>query len=217
MSKTNQELNRYHRRNLPHREYENAVYFMTVCLKGALPKKKVQQLKNQRIEEIEFLKNQGCSEEELQKELNKLGEFYFGKFDALLDDNAMGVSWLKEDKIAQIWHDALFHFDEERYKIICSTIMSNHVHFIFHKLDRTLSKIMQSIKTYSGRRANKILDRHCASFWQDESFDRTIRHRPDLIAKINYVLNNPIKAGLVKEWKDWKWNYIRPEYKHLLK
>ena len=26
---------------------------------------------------------------------------------------------------------------------------------------------------------------------------------------VNYVLNNPVKAGLVKDWRDWKWNYQR--------
>lgn len=217
MSKTNQELNRHHRRNLPHREYENAVYFMTVCLKGALPKQKVEQLKHQRKEEIEHLKRRGFSKEEQQKRVRKTSEFYFGKFDALLDHHTSGVCWLKEDKIAQIWQDALFHFDNERYKIICSTIMSNHVHFIFYKLDRTLSSVMHSIKRYSGRKANQLIDKTGQPFWQDENFDRTIRHRIDLIDKIDYILKNPVKAGLVQEWSKWKWNYIRPEYKKLLK
>ncbi len=26
---------------------------------------------------------------------------------------------------------------------------------------------------------------------------------------VAYVLNNPLKAGYVKRWQDWKWNYRR--------
>jgi REP element-mobilizing transposase RayT len=30
-------------------------------------------------------------------------------------------------------------------------------------------------------------------------------------ATIKYVLNNPVKAGLVKNWREWRWNYCRSE------
>ena len=30
-------------------------------------------------------------------------------------------------------------------------------------------------------------------------------------ATIRYVLNNPVKAGLVKDWREWGWNYCRSE------
>ena len=29
---------------------------------------------------------------------------------------------------------------------------------------------------------------------------------------ILYILNNPVKAGLVNEWKDWKFAYVNPEF-----
>jgi hypothetical protein len=42
-----------------------------------------------------------------------------------------------------------------------------------------------------------------AKFWQPESLDRIIRDRNDLAEKINYTLNNPVKAGLVKTANEW--------------
>lgn len=121
---------------------------------------------------------------------------------------------MKEDAIAQVWIDALHHFDQERYKLICSTVMSNHIHFIFYKLDRSLAEIMKSLKGYSAYKANKLLlgRKKGAPFWQEESFDRNIRHRDELKIKINYILNNPVDAGLVTHWKDWKYNYIHPDF-----
>jgi putative transposase len=96
--------------------------------------------------------------------------------------------------------------------------MSNHVHFIFYKLDRDSAKMMQSLKGYTGFKTNKILletipERKAGtSFWQDESFDRSIRNRIELKRRSNYVLNNPVKIGLIKHWKDWKWSYIHSDF-----
>jgi REP element-mobilizing transposase RayT len=211
-------MKEFYRRNLPHYQPNNAVLFMTVRLYGSIPKNKLQSLKDAREVEAYRLKKLELSKDELEKALKNNRDLYFGKFDDLLDNNKEGVHWLKSDKVAQTWISALKHFDGKRYVVICSTIMSNHVHFIFYKLDRALSKVMKTMKSYSAYEANKILidefpDRmKNESFWQSESFDRSIRNRTELANKINYTLNNPVKIGLVTHWKDWKWNYIHPDF-----
>jgi len=106
--------------------------------------------------------------------------------------------------------------------------MSNHVHTVFkpflndqslhmvegsHPLmyesaDPTLGVIMKSLKGYTAREANKILMRRGA-FWEPESYDHFVRSDAEYERVINYVLNNPVKAGLVKNWSDWKWNWRR--------
>jgi len=126
----------YYKRNLPHWQPANAVFFITARLSGSLPKNIVLDLKEQRASAINALKDKGLPEEELEEALTQCYDLYFGKFDDLLDKSTTGPHWLKQDNIAQIWTDALKYFDGERYKLICSTVMSNHVHFIFYKLDR---------------------------------------------------------------------------------
>ena len=202
----------FYGRNLPHWQPDNAVLFMTVRLYGSLPKAKIEELKERKEAEERLLRRKGLTEDALKQELYKCFNLYFGKFDKLLDESTTGPHWLKEDEIAEIWSDALFHFDGDRYKVICSTIMSNHVHFIFYKLDRGLSLIMKSIKNFSGRLANKVLNRTGESFWQIESFDRMIRDRVELEYRINYTLNNPVNAGIIKHWKDYNHNYIHPDF-----
>ncbi|MEM6320185.1 MAG: hypothetical protein AAF960_21115 [Bacteroidota bacterium] len=202
----------YYGRNLPHWQPENAVLFMTTRLYGSLPKRRVEELRERREAEVKLLKAKGLSKAKIQAELRKIYDLYFNKFDALLDRETTGPHWLKEPAIAKIWNDALFHFDNDRYQVICSTIMSNHAHFIFFKLDRSLGRIMKTMKGFSGYAANKILDRTGYPFWQIESFDRMIRDRAELRYRINYVLNNPIEVGLAKHWKDWPYNYIHPDF-----
>jgi len=202
----------YYARNLPHWQPENAVLFMTVRLDGSLPRAKIEELKERKEAEERLLRRKGLSDDALVKALNENFNLYFGKFDNLLDGSTTGPHWLKEDQIAKIWSDALFHFDGDRYKVICSTIMSNHAHFIFYKLDRSLSKIMKTMKGFSAYEANKLLNRTGERFWQIESFDRMVRDRPELRYRINYVLNNAVEAGIVTHWKDYKHNYIHPDF-----
>ena len=38
--------------------------------------------------------------------------------------------------------------------------------------------------------------------------DRVIRN-DRFRSTVLYVLNNPVKAGLVSDWSDWQWNYLR--------
>ena len=61
-----------------------------------------------------------------------------------------------------------------------------------------LSDIMHSLKSYTAHEANKILKRHGA-FWQSESYDHWVRDEDELERIVDYIANNPVKAGLVRE------------------
>ena len=45
--------------------------------------------------------------------------------------------------------------------------------------------------------------------WQQEYWDRFIRDERHFASSINYILDNPVKAGLVQESKDWPWSYCK--------
>jgi putative transposase len=42
--------------------------------------------------------------------------------------------------------------------------------------------------------------------WQREGMDRFIRDEKHFLSAINYIHQNPVAAGLVKEAKDWPWS-----------
>jgi REP element-mobilizing transposase RayT len=73
---------------------------------------------------------------------------------------------------------------------------------------------MQSLKGYTAREANKLLGRH-GHFWDAESYDHEVRDANEFANIKRYILNNPVKAGLVKNWRDWKWNWAAPASKTL--
>jgi REP element-mobilizing transposase RayT len=164
---------------------------------------------------------------------------WFGKFEALLDGAKTGPVWLKDERVAQIVADALHYRDDKVYLLFAYCIMPNHVHTVFAPLmteelarnlaergrlrakdgkrkaqtekddhEPVLSVIMQSLKGYTARKCNLVLGRS-GQFWQHESYDHVVRAAQEWDKIINYVMNNPVKAGLVESWEDWKWSYLR--------
>ena len=71
----------------------------------------------------------------------------------------------------------------------------------------TLSTIMHGWRSYTAHQANKILGR-TGDFWMDEYFDRYIRDEKHLDTVINYIDNNPVKAGLIEEGQFWPWSSL---------
>ncbi len=152
---------------------------------------------------------------------------WFQKFEDLMHKQNHGPMWLAENFVAEIVSESLRHRDGKVYRLDAYCIMSNHVHAVFAPLltdaqaralaekqegseelcDRVLSVIMHSLKGFTARKANLALGR-LGQFWEHESYDHVIRvGKYDRV--VNYVLNNPVKAGLVSNWRDWKWSWMR--------
>ena len=45
-------------------------------------------------------------------------------------------------------------------------------------------------------------------FWQKDSYDHFIRDEKELTDTINYIAQNPVKAGLVKSWEYYAHTYV---------
>ncbi len=93
--------------------------------------------------------------------------------------------------------------------IYAAVVMPDHVHLVLSALTvdsspLLLSEIVGAIKSVSARRINKLLGRQ-GHVWQEESFDHCIRSDEYLHAKMAYVLSNPVRKGLVKKPRDYRW------------
>ena len=139
---------------------------------------------------------------------------FFVNYDNVLDTNLNEPHWLKVPNIALIVSDALQFYDDKYYTLWAFCIMPNHVHFLITPLENApeLHKINQNWKKYTARKANEILKRH-GQFWQVESYDRFVRDENEFWNQYLYILNNPVKAGFVKNWEDWEWTYVHPDFR----
>ena len=71
-----------------------------------------------------------------------------------------------------------------------------------------MSTIMHSLKRRTAREANQLLNRE-GDFWQHENYDHSVRDDKERLRIVNYVLSNPVKAGLVYRPEDWEWTYCK--------
>jgi REP element-mobilizing transposase RayT len=120
--------------------------------------------------------------------------------DRSLDQAEFGPQWLRDERVAQE------HFGQHQlgfYELYAFVIMPNHVHSLLQP-NVQLARITKSLKGYTARRANQILQRTGSPFWQYESFDRWVRNDRELHKIIHYIEYNPVAAGLVGQPEEWR-------------
>ncbi|HZS48838.1 MAG TPA: transposase [Blastocatellia bacterium] len=215
----------FYRRNLPHLQPFGATLFVTCCLEGSLPKAVLDWYKLQKqrfIAKCERLQTSERAKAELE-----LQRQWFARMEGALHKAETGPTWLEDKLVARVVADALHFHDSKKYRLDAYSIMSNHMHLVIAPLQivlakpephdekrdpeyNSLPKILHSIKSFTGHEANKLLERE-GHFWQHESYDHSIRDYEEWERVIAYVLNNPVKAGLVKQWQEWPFTYLRQQ------
>ena len=124
------------------------------------------------------------------------------------EDAGLGECLLKNDAIAEIMKQTLLYNDKKMYELICWCIMPNHVHVLIKMLpDYSLSDILFAWRSFSAHTINKRLHRK-GQVWMSEYFDRYIRNQEHFLKAYNYILNNPVKAGLATEPTLWRWSSV---------
>lgn len=117
-------------------------------------------------------------------------------------DQGRGGTLLSNPLVAGMVSGALSCFDGERYHLHAWVIMPNHVHVLFTPLHGSVSDIVHSWKSFTAKKANRILGRD-GRFWQEDYFDRYIRDENHFNATVEYIRQNPVKAGLCHAPHDW--------------
>jgi len=211
MSMGNLDYKEYYRRRLPHIQPPGATLFITSRLAGSLPVEVEKRLKAERREILIALRTVPKGSQEWEEMYLAL-RLHFAKYDKLLDHADYGPIWLSNPRIANLLASAIHHRDGLVYDLDAFSIMSNHFHLEMTPLQEedgtyiAMSAIMHSLKTYTARKANKLLNRE-GQFWQHESYDHYARHLKEQERIAIYIVNNPVEAGLASNWEDWPWTY----------
>jgi putative transposase len=124
--------------------------------------------------------------------------------------------WILPDCVSDIVLGSCRHDHGSKYYLHVAVVMPDHVHLILTPLidDRrrivvSLTEIMKAIKEASAHIINRSLS-HSGPVWQEESFDRVLRCSDKLDEKISYVLENPVRASLVRSWQEYPWLWCQP-------
>lgn len=84
-------------------------------------------------------------------------------------------------------------------------LMPNHLHFLVSPCEEGIS-----VLTFTDRFKGKSTNRSWAvgwrgKLWQPRYYDHIVRAEEDLRAIAEYILNNPVRKGLVQHAEDWLW------------
>ena len=88
-------------------------------------------------------------------------------------------------------------------------VMPEHVHLLLSEPEQdTLADATHYLKLSFTKRLHSQRP-GTGSFWQKRYYDRNVRNAAEFTVKLRYLHRNPVKRGLVKDAKDWRWSSFR--------
>ncbi len=114
-----------------------------------------------------------------------------------------GSPELLEDSRAELLLDAVRHRNETGvWYARLFLVMPDHVHGLiyFHNPDHPMEKAITNFKRWTAKSAKVT--------WQLDFFDHRTRREEFASEKADYILMNPVRAGLVERSEDWPHIFI---------
>jgi REP element-mobilizing transposase RayT len=115
---------------------------------------------------------------------------------------------LKVPEVALMLIAAMKDREERGFcRVLQGVVMPNHIHILYLAGHAGMKKFMRGYKQWTSRQANRILNRTEGRFWQSEWFDHWSRSDEETSRLRKYIRLNPVRAGLVKDSKEWPYFY----------
>ena len=101
-----------------------------------------------------------------------------------------------------------FYCGQLGYRLYGYTLMPDHLHVLLSPgaSGKPLSHWLNLFKSYTTNRFFK--EGNCASLWQHLAHDHVCREGETADKVLAYIVNNPVRAGLVTDWEDWPWTKV---------
>ncbi|MGF1572609.1 MAG: transposase, partial [Sumerlaeia bacterium] len=189
---------------LPHADFQGSLQSITYRLGDSLPQTVLARVEKEIAQE---------NPEKQESARRKRMEYYLNQ--------GYGSCALANDFAAKIIVNSWQEFSANHYELIAWVVMPNHVHVLIMLDDQApLGKIVQSWKRFTATRINRALREGVienktpnivendststkAAFWERDYWDRFIRYEQHFVNTIDYIHNNPVKAGLVQNPEHW--------------
>jgi REP element-mobilizing transposase RayT len=213
---------------IPHDQITQNPVHITYRLLGSIPKSVTETLKLRRDKALSVLEADVMNLPEAHRNQVRHQQKFLieGKYELALEDALHKATissplFLAKKGVLEIVIESwLFLQEELSIYIYAICVMSNHVHLIVRAPDHldevSPGSLMSRHKAHTSKKIKNHLALAKEGIWDRTYFDRRIR-----TGKFNtvmwYVLNNPVKSGLVKDWRDWKGTYLNPDFDSLFR
>jgi len=99
-------------------------------------------------------------------------------------------------------------FMTDNVETLAYVIMPDHVHWLVELRNGSLAHLIHSLKSFSAKEINKRRG-WSGHIWQKGFHDHAIRGEEDLTDIARYIVMNPIRAGLVKNCREYSlWDAV---------
>jgi putative transposase len=132
------------------------------------------------------------------------GYYYF----ITTNTNGREAIFLNQDAARIVLDTLRWLNDKTRIALIAAVVMPDHLHFVSELKDQSLSKVMHSLKSFTANEINRILGRK-GQLWERQYYEQAIRDEKALMKMVEYCLENPVRKGLVDDFRDYpSWHCI---------
>ncbi|OGU29821.1 MAG: hypothetical protein A2X67_14770 [Ignavibacteria bacterium GWA2_55_11] len=80
--------------------------------------------------------------------------------------------------------------------------MPDHAHLMLRGVTES-SDVLRAMKLFKQLSGFWLSQNHPTVRWQKDFYDHIVRDEDETGRHIRYILNNPVKQGLVRHWKDY--------------
>lgn len=119
----------------------------------------------------------------------------------------------KLDRFKMLYLETLDYCRKKfKFQLFGFVIMRDHIHLLLTPPGKyTISDVMHHVNGVFANKYNKIT-KNSGRVIQRKFWEHIIRNKNDFEEKLNYIHNNPVRAGLVKNLEDWKYSSFHNYY-----
>lgn len=111
------------------------------------------------------------------------------------------------DTVSDFLRDASLKFFCD---VVAFCFMPDHLHFILSGREEE-SSCLDAIRLFEQRSGYWFSRQGFPWRWQKDFYDHILRDDEDLIKQIRYIMENPMRKGIVKNWKDYPFSWSKYE------
>lgn len=204
----------YTRRSRHHIHPYGATFSITTLVHDAVPQPQLLKLSLRRQAELRKIDRSDHPRKALHRYL--VNTLFSQELKRLLSRQSEQEHPFRQSLAAEILAEQIKKYAGKYYRLCAFSIMSNHVHLLLDFSIQlagkstanaappgyvNLERVMNYIKGGSAYSINRRCNRQ-GPLWAAGYYDRYIRSQRHYQQALKYILNNPVKAGLVSRWED---------------
>jgi putative transposase len=103
-----------------------------------------------------------------------------------------------------------FYRKRENADIYAYVLMPSHLHLIISIPEiKSISNFMRDLKRRTAREYFELYNLPSGRLWEDRFDDVGLYSEKSFFTKLNYIHQNPVRAGLVEKPEDWPYSSAR--------